>query len=246
MASDATRPGALAVRLVLGAVALGAAVGARALQTEAPQIRTIFQCELNGKKVTSDRLIPECVHKEQKELNPDGSLKRIIPPTLTSEELAVKEQQEREAKAELAKRNDYVRRDRNLMQRFPDEAAHRRAREKALDELRISAKNSSLRIALLVSERKKLDDDRQFYENDKVKKTLPAALRQKLDANDAALEAQRALAQGQEEEAERINRLYDAELARLKKLWGGALPGSLGPLPGPKDAPATLTKAGSS
>jgi hypothetical protein len=233
---------------VLLVAALGLAVtAARAAQPEyVPPSRPIFQCELNGKKVTSDRLIAECVHKEQKELNPDGSLKRLIPPTLTSDELAVKEQQERESKAEQARKNDYIRRDRNLMQRFPDEAAHRKAREKALDELRISAKSSTTRIALLMTERNKLDEERKFYENEKVKKTLPTTLKQKIDANDAALEAQKALAQGQEAEADRINALYDAELIRLKKLWGGALPGSLGPLPEQKAAaPATLTKAGS-
>jgi hypothetical protein len=40
----------------------------------------------------------------------------------------------------------------------------------------------------------------------------------------------------------RINALYDAELLRLKKLWGGAPAGSLGPLPdtrAPAAAPAT-------
>jgi hypothetical protein len=241
------RAGVLASSLLVATLGLAVSGAARAAQPEvAPQIRSIFQCELNGKKITSDRLIPECVHKEQKELNPDGSLKRLIPPTLTSEELAVKEQQEREAKIVSDKKNDWVRRDRNLMQRFPDEAAHRKAREKALDELRISAKSSTARIALLLTERNKLDEERKFYENEKVKKTLPTTLKQKIDANDAALEAQKALAQGQEAEAERINALYDAELIRLKKLWGGALPGSLGPLPEPKAAgPATLTKAGS-
>jgi hypothetical protein len=30
----------------------------------------------------------------------------------------------------------------------------------------------------------------------------------------------------------RINRLFDAELERLRRLWAGAPPGSLGPLPG--------------
>ena len=34
----------------------------------------------------------------------------------------------------------------------------------------------------------------------------------------------------------RINALYDVELARLKKLWSGAPPGSLGPMPGPQAA----------
>ena len=41
----------------------------------------------------------------------------------------------------------------------------------------------------------------------------------------------RSLAKNQVAETSRINDLYDAELARLRKLWGGAQPGSLGPLP---------------
>jgi len=233
----AMRPAALALLLAAASIGTPAADGVKSY---------IYQCELNGRKVTSDRPIPECVHKEQKELNPDGSLKRILPPTLTPDELAIKEQHEREAKLEFAKRNDWVRRDRNLMQRFPDEAAHRKARESALDELRIAARSSAERIEKLLKDRKKYEDDRQFYENDKVKKPLPTSLRQQLDANDAALAAQRALAQGQEMEVERINANYDAELVRLKKLWGGALPGSLGPLPEVKaeTSPAALTKAG--
>ena len=35
-------------------------------------------------------------------------------------------------------------------------------------------------------------------------------------------------------ELERINKLYDAELDRLRRLWAGAPPGSLGPAPAPR------------
>ena len=61
------------------------------------------------------------------------------------------------------------------MQRFPDEATHYKSRAKALDEWRIATKNSNARIALLQEERKKLEEERQFYDNDKVKKPLPHA-----------------------------------------------------------------------
>jgi hypothetical protein len=127
------------------------------------------------------------------------------------------------------------------MQRFPDEAAHRKAREKALDDGRLSAKNSGTRIAMLLEERKKLDEEKEFYENERVKKPLPTMLKQKIDANEAALEAQRSVSQNAQAELARINSNYDAELLRLKKLWGGAPAGSLGPLPdtrGPAAAPA--------
>ena len=71
----------------------------RAAEPRAGQ--TIFQCDVNGKRVTSDRLIAECVHKEQRELNVDGSLKRIVAPTLTpsgQQALVVMEKTPREMK----------------------------------------------------------------------------------------------------------------------------------------------------
>jgi len=37
----------------------------------------------------------------------------------------------------------------------------------------------------------------------------------------------------------RINRLYDAELDRLRRLWAGAPPGSLGPMAGSQVDAAT-------
>jgi hypothetical protein len=235
MAADSTRRVRIARPAALAALIAAASFGAPA----ADGAKTyIFQCDLNGKKVTSDRPIPECINKEQRQLNPDGSLKSIIMPTLTDDERAEKERLDREREVERVAKNDAIRRDRNLMQRFPNEAEHTKARTKALDDLRASAKNSEARIALLMVERKKLEEEKQFYVNDRVNKALPSGLKQKLDANEASLGAQKSLAQNQDSEVLRINRLYDAELARLKKLWAGAQPGSLGPVPGPQAGPA--------
>ena len=46
-----------------------------------------------------------------------------------------------------------------------------------------------------------------------------------------SIQAQHDLLVTQQSEVGRITALFDAELARLRKLWGGAEPGSLGPLP---------------
>jgi uncharacterized small protein (DUF1192 family) len=231
MASEPVRPTRLAGLAALAVLAAVCSPGAAA--AESPRLY-IFQCDLNGKKLTSDRLIPACSNVEQRQLNADGSVNRIIPPTPTITELEGIEQSKRDADAERAARNDAIRRDRNLMQRFPNEAEHRKARAKALDDLRNSVKNLEARIALLKAERKPLLDELEFYPPPKV---APNKLKLALDANDASLEAQRALVQNQTAEVVRINALYDAELARLKKLWGGVQPGSLGPLPGPQAAP---------
>lgn len=186
----------------------------------------IFSCiDANGKRLTSDRTIPECVAREQRVLNSDGSVKRIVPPTMTAEERADAEAREREASAERVARQDAIRRDRNLVARFPNEAAHRRAREAALDDVRNSVRISEARVKLLMAERKPLLDEAEFY----VGKPLPTKVKSQLDANDASLAAQRTLIQNQDTEIVRINALYDAELARLRKLWAGAPAGSLGP-----------------
>lgn len=232
-AATASRTGSTAVAraLALAAVAVAAALPAAAV--EAPAARGSIVCVVNGKKIVSDRPIPECANIEQRELNADGSLKRLIRPTPTDDERAEIERKEREAKAQVAAANDAVRRDRNLMQRYPDEAAHGKARVKALGDFSASVKNYEQRIALLKGERKKLLDEAEFY----VVKTMPAKLRQSLDANEASLEAQNVLSQNQQTEIVRINGFYDAELARLRKLWAGAPAGSLGPLPGTPAAP---------
>ena len=97
---------------------------------------------------------------------------------------------------------------------------------------------SEVRLKTLATERKPLMDEAEFY----VGKKMPAQLKQQLDANDAATEAQKSLVQNQQVEVGRINALYDAEFARLKKLWAGAPAGSLGPLPS-ASAPASATAA---
>ena len=197
-------------------------------QVAAPTRTPIYDCiDASGKRIRSDRPILDCKDKDQRLLNPDGSVKQVVPPTPTADERAAIEAREREANAERAARNDAIRRDRNLVGRFPDEAAHGKARAKALDDIGNSLRISEARINLLKAERKPLLDEAEFY----VGKTLPGKVKAALDANDASLDAQKALVQNQQLEIVRINGLYDAELVRLKKLWGGAAPGSLGPLP---------------
>lgn len=218
--------------------ALACALGVPApAQTPAKPKPGIYSCiDSQGRRLTSDRPIPECQTKEQTLLNQDGSVRRVIPPPMTAEERAEREAAERRAVEERVAKVDAYRRDRNLMNRFPNEAAHRKAREAALDTVRTAMKNSSLRLTDLGNERKPLLDEAEFYRG----RTLPASLKQRLESVEASVEAQRQLIATQEAELVRINRLFDVELDRLRKLWGGAQPGSLGPVPSVgDDAPAS-------
>jgi hypothetical protein len=189
----------------------------------------IYTClDDQGRRLTSDRPIAACTAKEQQILNRDGSVRGIHPPTLTAEERAIREAHERKASAERMAQLEATRRDKNLLNRYANEEAHRRAREAALDTVRLAIRATELRMKDLEAERKPLLDEAEFYKG----KRLPAKLKAQLDANDTAAEAQRESAATQAAELARVNRIYDTELARLRRLWAGAAPGSMGPLGG--------------
>jgi hypothetical protein len=183
----------------------------------------VFTCvNAAGRTLTSDRLIAECMDREQRVLSRDGTLIRIVPPSLTADERAEKEARERKAAAEREAKSEAVRRDRNLMQRFPNVAAHQKAREQALETIQFAISQSEARIGDLERERKPLTEETEFY----VGKPLPNKLKAQLDANDAATTAQKELLVQQKAELDRVSKLYDTELVHLKRLWAGAPPGS--------------------
>ena len=223
------RPGTIASAasgLALLGIALGAAAqspaGATAISAG------IYTCvDGQGHRLTSDRPIADCTAREQRVLNRDGSVQRVLPPSLTAEERAEREAAERRAAQARTSQADAVRRDRNLMSRFPNEATHRKSRESALDTVRLAIKATELRVRELAAERKPLAEEAEFYKG----RPLPLRLKQALDGNDAGVEAQREAAANQGAELVRINKLHDVELERLRRLWAGAAPGSLGPAP---------------
>lgn len=201
----------------------------------------IYSCvDGQGKRHTSDRPIPECLDREQRVLNRDGSQRQVLPPRMNADERAAAEEREHQRQAQEAALKDAIRRDRNLMMRYPNEQVHQKAREAALDDLHNAIKTSEIRVADLQAERKPLDADAEFYKG----KRLPGKLRTKLEANDAAQQAQKDVILSQKAEIVRINALYDSELARLKRLWAGAAPGSV-PDPGASAAAAASAAASS-
>jgi hypothetical protein len=190
----------------------------------------VFTCvNAAGRTLTSDRLIGDCMDREQRVLSRNGTLVRVVPPSLTADERAEKEARERRAAAEREARMEAVRRDRNLLQRFPNLTAHQRAREQALEVVQYAIAQSEARVVDLERERKPLNDETEFYHG----KALPPKLKAQLDANDAAAAAQRQLLTQQRAELDRVSKLYDIELVHLKRLWAGAPAGSL---PMPTDA----------
>jgi hypothetical protein len=218
----------------LAGVLLACGCGAAFAQSGAGAPGAIYTCiDDKGRQIRRDRYIAECSDREQRILNKDGSLRQVIPPTFTAEERAEQEARQKRLDEERAALADAVRRDRNLKVRYPNEAAHQRAREAALDAVRKAIKNSELRLQELRLERKPLLEEAEFYRG----KALPARLKQQLDGNEATAAAQREAMKNQDAELARVNRMFDQELEQLRRLWRGVSPGTVSVAGTPTPAP---------
>lgn len=184
----------------------------------------IYTCvNAKGQRITSDRPIAECLDRSQELRNTDGSVKRVMPPSMTAEERAAHEDRLRQEMAAEAVRRDAIRLDRNLMSRYPDEASHQRARKAAMEPLNTALAATERRLTELEHDQKRLQQEAEFYKG----REMPRDLKLKFGQNEAALQAQQDAAQNHLAEIRRINATYDQELTRLKRLWAGAAPGSV-------------------
>lgn len=184
----------------------------------------IYTCvNAKGQRITSDRPIAECLDRSQELRNTDGSVKKVMPPSMTAEERAAHEERLRQEMAAEALKRDAIRLDRNLMSRYPDEARHQRARKAALEPLNTALGATERRLTELEHDQKRLQQEAEFYKG----REMPRDLKLKFGQNEAALQAQQDAAQNHLAEIRRINATYNQELTRLKRLWAGAPPGSV-------------------
>lgn len=104
------------------------------------QVRGIYSCvDAKGRRLTSDRPIAECMDREQKVLNANGSVRETVGPSLTASERAEKEQHERKAAEERQRLAEDKRVQRALLARYPNQVAHEAERTKLLGATREEA-----------------------------------------------------------------------------------------------------------
>jgi len=182
--------------------------------------QSIFTCiDSRGKKLTSDRPIPECMDREQKELNASGTVKRNVGPSLTAQEESQLEERHKKELEERARVSEERRRNRVLLARYQNQAAHDAERASALTQVDDVIQTANKRLKDLAKQRKDLDAELEFYKKDPSKAPAPL-LRRMADAENERQGQERFIA-NQELEKKRINTRFDEELARLKALWAG-------------------------
>ena len=181
-------------------------------------INGIYTCtDANGRKLRSDRPIPQCLDREQTVLNPSGTVRARVGPNLTAHERAEVEAKRKADEEEKAQATEERRRERALLIRYPSREVHDQERAKALAQVAEVVAAARKRIEDLQLERKKNTAELEFYRNDINR--APPLLRRQIEHVRQSLESQDRFIQLQEGERQRINARFDEELGRLRDLW---------------------------
>jgi len=203
---------------IVGGVLL-ATLGADCARAQAPGTSGgIYTCvDRNGRRLTADRPIAECLDREQRELGPSGIVRRQIGPSLTEQERAAQEAQRRKEAEARARELEERRRERVLTARYPDKAAHDVERAAAIQMVDDVTATAEKRLVELAQQRKAFDVEMEFYKKDPNK--APMSLRRKIAENEESIAEQQRFIAGQDQEKRRVHQRFDVELAQLRKLW---------------------------
>jgi hypothetical protein len=178
----------------------------------------IYTCtDARGRKLTSDRPITECYDREQKLLNPSGTVKGKLPPPLTASERTELELKEKAALEERARINEEKRRDRALMIRYPNRGVHDKERAEVVNQVGVVRQAAVNRVGELLRQRSEVTLEMEFYEKDPAK--APASLRRRAEESVQSIAIQNRFIADQDAELRRVNTRFDDELVRLKQLW---------------------------
>jgi hypothetical protein len=113
------------------------------------------------------------------------------------------------------------------LDRFPDDASHRRAEAAELQAVIGHLRPANERLAQLIDERKPLEVEAAFHKN-KPPSQWPQWLLRKLEESDGKFMALRDVFRLLEQDVDFIVAKYGNERGHLRRLWAGAAPGSIG------------------
>jgi|GEM_PF-286219 len=182
------------------------------------QAQKIYICtDGNGRRLTSDRPIAECVDRVQRVIDGTGTVRRIVGPTLTENEQAALEAARQEELKEKNRIEEARRRARALLARYPSEIRHQQGRKEALSEMNADIDAASKRLATLKEEHKNIEAELESWREDIEK--APENLQRKHADSQLLIDDQLRLIALREKEKARINEQFDGELVYLRELW---------------------------
>lgn len=179
---------------------------------------SIYTCvDPQGRRITSDRPIAECMGSGQRELSSSGNLKRIVPPVLTATERARETERLREEAARQARLEEEKRKQRALVARYPDQTAHDKARAEAVAQFDALIAAVHKRQGELDKQRQEIAAELEFYQQAPAK--APVWLRKLSEENARQRKSQADYLAEQQRARQQTLQNLDDELARLRELW---------------------------
>jgi hypothetical protein len=190
-------------------VALLAVIGASGARAQ------LFVCTTAaGKTITADQPPVECWDRTVRELRSDGSVRRTIEPPLTAEQRAERDAEAKRQIEQAERQRGQMRRDLSLLETYGSEGEIEATRNRALGDRQVLIERALKRMDELKLERKKLDNESEFY----VKHDVPEKLRRALATNgEMVISQQKVIAETRADMA-RVNERYDAEAKRFREL----------------------------
>jgi hypothetical protein len=167
----------------------------------------------DGHTYNDEKPPPECKDVPVKEMNPDGSLKRIIPPPETPAQRAARETEEKEQR-KREKQDEQRRNEIRRLLQYESADAIEAARLRALAGPFKLIDHAKQRLRELDNEHKRWNEEAEFYVN----RPMPDDLKQKVRDNDDERAWQKKAIDDANGEIRKINTRFDSDRDRFLEL----------------------------
>ena len=167
-----------------------------------------------GRTLTGDLPPPECQNVQIRELNRDGSVRRIIEPPLTPDQRKKRDEEDKARRERERGAQEQLRKDRALLEAYAGEDEIESARDRVLAERQALIERANQQLKEYRADHKRLEEESEFY----AKRTLPDKLQRALADNTELQEQLRHQIEEIRADMQRINERYDADLRRYREL----------------------------
>lgn len=177
--------------------------------------KTIFCCEDdNGRPVCGDVLPSQCYGRAYREMTPQGVVRRQVSAPLTKAELAEREAEARARAVAEARERIQRRQDEALFETYPTLDAIDEREARALAEVDRSVEAVLLREQELLEQRKRFDEETEFYRG----RDLPRDLKSALQVIDSELASHKEFIKQKDAERAAIRDRFNADRLRYIEL----------------------------
>lgn len=176
---------------------------------------SIFCCNNEaGRQVCGDVLPSACYGRAYRELGYTGRTARTVEAPLTGEQRAQRAAEEQRRSEQERLLNEQRRKDQALLNTYGSEKDIEIMRSRAERDLATAIRAAEERIAEIRRQRKKFEDEAEFYR----KRQLPADVAKGLRDSDQEIRAQESVIESKKKDLDAIRLKYDEDLRRFVEL----------------------------